>query len=175
MTGQVMISSAGTNVRVCENVILVVEGFPQINRSESSKARQVHLRQTFLRWWGAYCRAGLSVVVRSSEHELFLTFLWTLWPDFENIMEFYICTPTCSDRAMEAKTKAPHSWSSQWYPVHGLQLTWRKVGCTVPNNFSSLPGLTSKQSTSIERVVFVGWGPFVLIPLFSDIWLIYIV
>lgn len=50
MTGQVMISSAGTNVRVCENVILVVEGFPQINRSESSKARQVHLRQTFLRW-----------------------------------------------------------------------------------------------------------------------------
>lgn len=72
MTGQVMISSGGTNVRVCETVI--VEGFSQINRSESSKARQVHLRQTFLRWWRAYRRAGLSVVVRSSEHELFLTF-----------------------------------------------------------------------------------------------------
>lgn len=49
--------------------------FSQINRSESSKARQVHLRQTFLRWWGAYCRAGLSVVVKSFDHELFSTFL----------------------------------------------------------------------------------------------------
>ena len=29
MTGQVTISSGGTNVRVCENVILVVEGFPK--------------------------------------------------------------------------------------------------------------------------------------------------